>query len=40
MLYERVEKISDVDASRSTRSRLLGRAAKACLGKIGGVALP
>lgn len=31
-LYERVEKLSDLDASRSTRRRLLGRAAKACLG--------
>jgi len=31
-LYERVEKVSELDTSRSTRSRLLGRAAKACLG--------
>jgi hypothetical protein len=31
-LYERVEKLSDLDASRSTRRSLLGRAAKACLG--------
>jgi hypothetical protein len=31
-LYERVEKLSDLDTSRSTRRRLLARAAKACLG--------
>jgi hypothetical protein len=31
-LYERFEKLSDADTSRSTRRKLLGRAAKACLG--------
>jgi len=31
-LYERFEKLSDVDESPTTRGRLLGRAAKACLG--------
>lgn len=31
-LYERVEQLSDLDASRSTRRRLLARSAKACLG--------
>ena len=31
-LYERVEQISELDATKSTRRRLLSRAAKACLG--------
>jgi hypothetical protein len=31
-LYERFEKLSDAETSRSTRKRLLSRAAKACLG--------
>ena len=31
-LYERFEKLSDVDNSPTTRGRLLGRAAKACIG--------
>ena len=30
--YERLEKLSDADTARSTRRRLLGRAAKASLG--------
>ena len=31
-IYERFEKLSDTDTSKSTRRRLLGRAAKASLG--------
>jgi hypothetical protein len=31
-LYERVERVSEVDMTKSTRRRLLGRAAKACVG--------
>ena len=31
-LYERFEQVSELDMSRSTRRRLLARAAKACLG--------
>ena len=31
-LYERFEKLTDVDESPTTRGRLIGRAAKACLG--------
>ena len=31
-LYERFEQVSELDMTRSTRRRLLSRAAKACLG--------
>jgi hypothetical protein len=31
-LYERFEKVSEVDMTRSTRRRLLARAGKACVG--------
>jgi hypothetical protein len=31
-LYERFEKVSEVDMTRSTRRRLLSRAGKACVG--------
>ena len=37
-LYERFEKVSEQDMTRSTRRRVLARAAKACLGLAVGAA--